>query len=44
MVSKVDDFDIVLVDGELEALILECRSDKAPFGPHYNILLKDDKQ
>lgn len=43
MVSKVDDFDIVLVDGELEALILECNLIKL-HRPHYNILLKDDKQ
>ena len=43
MVEKVDDFDIVLVDGELEALILECNLIKL-HKPHYNILLKDDKQ
>ena len=43
MVEKVDDFDIVLVDGELEALILECNLIKKHM-PHYNILLKDDKQ
>ncbi len=42
MVEKVDDFDIVLVDGELEALILECNLIKQ-YMPHYNILLKDDK-
>ncbi len=42
MVSKVDDFDIVLVDGELEALILECNLIKL-HKPWYNILLKDDK-
>ena len=42
MVDKVDDFDIVLVDGELEALILECNLIKQHM-PHYNILLKDDK-
>lgn len=43
MVEKVDDFDIVLVDGELEALILECNLIKKHM-PWYNILLKDDKQ
>lgn len=43
MVDKVDDFDIVLVDGELEALILECNLIKR-HRPFYNILLKDDKQ
>ena len=42
MVEKVDDFDIVLVDGELEALILECNLIKR-HKPWYNILLKDDK-
>ena len=42
MVEKVDDFDIVLVDGELEALMLECNLIKR-HKPHYNILLKDDK-
>ena len=43
MVEKIDDFDIVLVDGELEALILECNLIKEHM-PHYNILLKDGKQ
>ena len=42
MVEKVDDFDIVLVDGELEAFILECNLIKLHM-PWYNILLKDDK-
>ena len=42
MVEKVDDFDIMLVDGELEAFILECNLIKL-YMPHYNILLKDDK-
>ena len=42
MVERVDDFDIVLVDGELEALMLECNLIKKHH-PHYNILLKDDK-
>ena len=42
MVEKIDDFDIVLVDGELEALILECNLIKKHM-PWYNILLKDDK-
>jgi len=42
MVEKVDDFDIVLVDGELEALMLECNLIQQ-YMPHYNILLKDDK-
>ena len=42
MVSKIDDFDIMLVDGELEAFTLECNLIKL-HKPHYNILLKDDK-
>lgn len=42
MVEKIDDFDIVLVDGELEAFALECNLIKMHM-PHYNILLKDDK-
>ena len=43
MVEKIDDFDIILCDGELEALILECNLIKR-HKPWYNILLKDDKQ
>jgi excinuclease ABC subunit C len=42
MVEKVTDFEIVLVDGELEALILESNLIKK-YQPYYNILLKDDK-
>jgi len=42
MVEKIDDFDIVLVDGEMEALTLECNLIKL-HRPRYNILLKDDK-
>ena len=42
MVEKVDDFDIMLVDGEMEAFALECNLIKM-HRPHYNILLKDDK-
>ena len=42
MVEKIDDFDIMLVDGELEAFALECNLIKL-HKPHYNILLKDDK-
>ena len=42
MVEKIDDFDIMLVDGELEAFALECNLIKLHM-PHYNILLKDDK-
>ena len=42
MVEKIDDFDIILVEGELEAFTLECNLIKLHM-PHYNILLKDDK-
>ena len=43
MVSNIEDFDIILCDTELEALILECNLIKK-YRPYYNILLKDDKQ
>ena len=42
MVERVDDFDIVLVDSEMEALALELNLIKR-YRPKYNILLKDDK-
>jgi len=42
MVERIDDFDIVLCDTNLEALILECNLIKL-HKPQYNILLKDDK-
>jgi len=42
MVEKIDDFDIMLCDTNLEALILECNLIKL-HKPYYNILLKDDK-
>ncbi len=42
MVDKVDDFEIILCDTELEALILENTLIKR-HQPWYNILLKDDK-
>jgi len=42
MVSRIDDFDIVLCDTNLEALILESNLIKL-HKPQYNILLKDDK-
>ncbi len=42
MVAKVKEFEYIVTDTELEALILECNliKDKKP---RYNILLKDDK-
>ena len=42
MVEHIDDFDIVLCDTNLEALILECNLIKL-HRPQYNPLLKDDK-
>lgn len=42
MVSQVNDFDFIVTDSELEALLLECTLIKQ-YQPKYNILLKDDK-
>ena len=42
MVEKVADFDVVVVNSEFEALVLENSLIKRHM-PHYNILLKDDK-
>ena len=42
MISHIDDFDILLCETNLEALILECNLIKR-HRPYYNILLKDDK-
>lgn len=42
MVSKVSDFDVIIVKSELEALVLENSLIKQ-HKPFYNILLKDDK-
>lgn len=42
MVDKVRDFNVIVVDSEFEALILENSLIKQ-HRPHYNILLKDDK-
>lgn len=43
MVSRVDDFDLMLCQTNFEALTLECNLIKK-HKPFYNILLKDDKQ
>jgi excinuclease ABC subunit C len=43
MVSRADDFDIMLCRTNFEALTLECNLIKL-HRPFYNILLKDDKQ
>ena len=42
MISHIDDFEILLCETNLEALILECNLIKL-HRPYYNILLKDDK-
>ena len=42
LVSKIQDFDVILAASEFEALILECSLIKRHM-PRYNILLKDDK-
>ena len=42
MISHIDDFEILLCETNLEALILECNLIKR-HRPYYNILLKDDK-
>jgi excinuclease ABC subunit C len=42
MVSQIDHFDIIVVNSEFEALVLECATIKR-YQPKYNILLKDDK-
>ena len=42
MIAHIQDFDILLCETNLEALILECNLIKL-HKPYYNILLKDDK-
>lgn len=42
MVARIDSFEIIITDSELEALILECNLIKK-HRPHYNVLMKDDK-
>ena len=43
MVANIRDFEYIITDSELEALILECNLIKE-HKPRYNVLLKDDKQ
>ena len=43
MVSKIDDFEYVIVNSELEALILEANLIKQ-YKPFFNVLMRDDKQ
>lgn len=42
MISEIDDFELITVSNELEALLLECSLIKK-YRPPYNILLKDGK-
>lgn len=42
MISKIFEFDVIVVESEFEALVLECSLIKRHM-PKYNILLKDDK-
>lgn len=42
MVSNIADFEYIITDTELEALVLECNMIKR-YRPRYNIMLKDDK-
>jgi excinuclease ABC subunit C len=42
LVSEIEDFDYILTQTEIEALILECNMIKR-YSPYYNIMLRDDK-
>ena len=43
MVENIEDFEYIVTDTEIEALVLECNLIKK-HKPYYNILLKDSKQ
>lgn len=43
MVKNINEFEYIIVDNEVEALILEANLIKK-YKPRYNILLRDDKQ
>jgi len=43
LVSNIADFEYIVCDNELEALVLECTLIKK-HQPHYNVRLRDDKQ
>ncbi|MFL8887056.1 excinuclease ABC subunit UvrC [Helcococcus kunzii] len=43
MVEKINHFEYIIVENEVEALVLESNFIKE-HRPHYNILLRDDKQ
>ncbi|MEZ0537647.1 excinuclease ABC subunit UvrC [Caldicellulosiruptoraceae bacterium PP1] len=42
LVKKIRDFDFIVTDTEIEALVLECNLIKE-YRPKFNILLRDDK-
>jgi excinuclease ABC subunit C len=42
LVDRIVDFDLIITDSELEALILECNLIKE-HRPYYNVRLRDDK-
>lgn len=43
LVKRIADFEFIVVDNEVEALVLEANLIKK-YKPHYNVILKDDKQ